>query len=318
MIQTLIQKIKHSMVSSRIFWPLAALLLVVFLGVGKSAESQSIEITREDKIESISEAENTSIRKEDGTLLATNEEAKQVSTAGKNIETDDASLPGLLRSWGTGIVNGVKRYTVKRGDTISGIAEKFDISASALRGANPNLRRSGTIRIGEALQIPVIERVNIEVSGEESVSIEETPTFTETLERKTNGEEVVVNPSLDPKKYFSLPVNGWNWGKAHGENGADLSSACGSPIRASADGKVIEESGNNLWNMGYGNYIVLEHPNGTHTKYARTLRNEVRIGDDVKKGTVIARVGNVNNADGKIGCHIQFEVYGAKNPFIKE
>jgi len=115
--------------------------------------------------------------------------------------------------------------------------------------------------------------------------------------------------------FFTLPAKGWNWGELHKENAIDIADQCGSPIYAAAEGLVIETIGNDLWNDGYGNYVVLEHPTGVKTRYAHTKENVVSVGNYVSQGEEIASIGNTGKSHGPSGCHLHFEVLGAKNPF---
>ena len=116
--------------------------------------------------------------------------------------------------------------------------------------------------------------------------------------------------------YFAIPTTGWNWGRLHNYNAVDIANACGTPIYAAAEGLVIKERSSG-WNEGYGKYIVIEHPNSTKTKYAHNQKNVVSIGDYVLKGDQIAVIGNTGFTHGPTGCHLHFEVRGAKNPFAK-
>jgi len=125
----------------------------------------------------------------------------------------------------------------------------------------------------------------------------------------------IFNSSAGASSYFTLPSSGLNWGKLHYDNAIDIADLCGRPIKAAAEGLVIEEFSNNRWNNGYGNYVLIEHPNGIKTRYAHTLKNSVQAGDYVSQGQLIALIGNTGNAKGATGCHLHFEVIGAKNPF---
>jgi lysostaphin len=116
--------------------------------------------------------------------------------------------------------------------------------------------------------------------------------------------------------FFAIPTTGWNWGKLHNNNAIDIANACGTPIYAAAEGLVVEEFSNG-WNDGYGKYIVIEHPNNTRTKYAHNQRNLVSVGDYVLKGDQIGVIGNTGLTHGPTGCHLHFEVKGARNPFSK-
>ena len=64
--------------------------------------------------------------------------------------------------------------------------------------------------------------------------------------------------------------------------------------------------------LGYGNYIVISHPNGTQTLYAHLSGLAVVAGTSVTRGEIIGYVGSTGRST---GSHLHFEVRGAKNPF---
>lgn len=131
-------------------------------------------------------------------------------------------------------------------------------------------------------------------------------------------------PNSDPKnktkntEYFTPPTIGWNWGKLHDYNAIDIANRCGTPIYASAEGFIVSENSNGDWNDGYGNSIIIEHPNNTQTLYAHLKKSIVSIGQHIKSKELIGYMGNTGNTDGPTGCHLHFEVHGAKNPLAKE
>ncbi len=97
----------------------------------------------------------------------------------------------------------------------------------------------------------------------------------------------------------------------HGYNGVDLGASVGAPVRAAAGGTVmLSRSGG--YNGGYGNYIVIKHPNGSQTLYAHLSSNAVAAGQVVTQGQTIGAVGNTGRSTGP---HLHFEVRGGKNPF---
>ncbi|MEK7076898.1 MAG: peptidoglycan DD-metalloendopeptidase family protein, partial [Patescibacteria group bacterium] len=231
--------------------------------------------------------------------------------------------------------NGIKTYKVQKGDTISGIAARFGISLDTLKWANPGIR--SFLNTGDALTIPPVDGVIYEVrSGDSFESITKRYRVDAALVVKYNpeyqklfdkpGAKVVLSYAKQvayaPEKnlpamarYFALPARGWNWGALHYNNAVDIADNCGSPIYASAEGLVTEVSDEGYWNDGYGNLVVVEHPNGTKTRYAHTEKSLVKIGDYVSQGEKIATIGNTGNTHGPTGCHLHFEVEGAQNPF---
>jgi len=83
--------------------------------------------------------------------------------------------------------------------------------------------------------------------------------------------------------------------------GVDIAAPRGTPIRAAADGMVIF-SGRQ---RGYGKTVVIEHADGTRTRYAHAERLFVKAGDQVSGQQEIAAVGSTGRATGP---HLHFEV----------
>ena len=84
--------------------------------------------------------------------------------------------------------------------------------------------------------------------------------------------------------------------------GLDLAAPTGTPVKASADGKVAY-SGDGM--RGYGKVVVIKHASELSTVYAHNSKLLVRMGERVKQGQMIARVGQTGLATGP---HLHFEV----------
>jgi murein DD-endopeptidase MepM/ murein hydrolase activator NlpD len=113
--------------------------------------------------------------------------------------------------------------------------------------------------------------------------------------------------------YFKLPTFGFNWGRIHGRNGVDIANSCGTPIYAAADGAVTVADPEG-WNGGFGKYIKISHPNGTETLYAHASKLLVFPGQNISRGDKIMLMGTTGRST---GCHLHFEVHGARNPLAK-
>ncbi|MEY4481310.1 MAG: Murein DD-endopeptidase MepM [Pseudomonadota bacterium] len=86
--------------------------------------------------------------------------------------------------------------------------------------------------------------------------------------------------------------------------GLDFAAPVGTPIIASANG-VISRAG---WDSQYGNVVEVNHAEGFKTRYAHASQLLVRTGQTVKKGDVIAKVGNTGRSSGP---HLHYEVIRA-------
>ena len=233
---------------------------------------------------------------------------------------------------------GIIAYSVQQGDTLKIIADYFNISIQTIVWANPSVAQSRLYR-GEKLVILPVSGVLYQVQQNDTwesiaalfnISLEQLRLANNDIKSSdltvgTNliipGGEPVGNYSLnltrsslpDLKGYFIMPTYGFNWGILHDHNAVDIANNCGTPVVASAEGLVIDTASSG-YNGGYGNYVLIEHPNGVETRYAHLESLSVSIGDYVKQGQQIGLMGKTGDAT---GCHVHFEVLGAKNPFAK-
>ncbi len=105
---------------------------------------------------------------------------------------------------------------------------------------------------------------------------------------------------------FSMPTSGtltspfgMRWGRMH--NGIDLAAPVGTPIYASDDGVVIASE----YKGSFGNLVIIDHQNGFTTYYAHNSKNLVSVGDKIKAGDLIAKMGSTGRST---GSHLHFEI----------
>lgn len=232
-------------------------------------------------------------------------------------------------------------YVVREGDKLTQIAEMFGVSVNTIIWANS--LSSDVIKVGQTLIILPVTGIRYEVKARDTIEsiakkwkgdINEIIDFNNltpgqllivgTIIIIPDGEAPLPTPTYSSGSvyrggggpsyagYYIRPIVGGRKSQGlHGYNGVDLANGCGMPILASASGDVIiaRTAG---WNSGYGNYIVITHPNGTQTLYAHASSIIVGVGWHVVKGQVIGYTGATGKAT---GCHVHFEIRGAKNPF---
>jgi len=233
-------------------------------------------------------------------------------------------------------------YTVKKGDSLSTIADMFGVSVNTIIWANDI--KNSIIKEGDSLIILPISGIKHKVkSGDtlKSITIKYKGDLEEVLQYNDMsinsplavGQEVIIpNGQIEPQSnkakslnskirgaigpsysgYYIRPIDGGRKSQGiHGYNAIDLAAPTGTLIFASAPGKIIV-SKNYGWNGGYGQYVVIEHPNKTQTVYGHMSKNITYQGQYVERGQVIGYVGSTGRSTGP---HVHFEIRGAKNPF---
>lgn len=237
-------------------------------------------------------------------------------------------------------------YVVREGDTLSQIAEMYDVSAKTILWAN-DISSPSKIRPGNTLVIlPITGVRHIVKSGDTIASIAKKYSGDvddilaynqlEKGAKLTAGDTVIVpdgtiaapapTKSVTPSRSsgatiatgggsagFTNPLPGAIKTQGiHGYNGVDLSGKpVGAPVLAAAAGQVIVSRASG-WNGGYGAYVVIKHPNGTQTLYGHLSSVAVSVGQTVAQGEKIGGMGNTGRSTGP---HLHFEVRGARNPF---
>jgi murein DD-endopeptidase MepM/ murein hydrolase activator NlpD len=119
-------------------------------------------------------------------------------------------------------------------------------------------------------------------------------------------ERLFATPSIVPthgrvSSSFSRSRNHPIHNRPMPHTGVDISAPRGTPILATARGRVTRAG----WRAGYGLSVELDHGHTYSTLYAHASEVLVKVGDEVERGDVIARVGNTGTATAP---HLHYEV----------
>jgi len=191
-------------------------------------------------------------------------------------------------------------HTIERGETLSELAARYDVSAQDLAEAN-DLEDPDRLLAGAELFVPGAEAVRRAPASVKP--------------RRSGKGRPGVRRSYGR---FQWPVAGGKlssrfgrrWGRNH--DGIDIAAPTGTPVRAAAAGVVIYSG----VQRGYGNLVLLRHDKRWVTVYAHNDANLVRRGDKVRQGEQIARVGSTGRSTGP---HLHFEIRDggrARNPLF--
>lgn len=210
-------------------------------------------------------------------------------------------------------ISGIQ-HTIVKGDTLASLASNYKSDAHDIASYN-GLADGAALTVGDSIIIPNGEATAVVSSGspsKKSVSGSHAAAIRSIAKGSTTEPYLGGSgPALDG--YFAWPVNGGVITQGlHGWNAVDIGAPKGTAIYAAAAGTVIVAKSNSAWNGGYGNYVVVSHPNGTQTLYAHMSKVLTSPGASVSQGETIGLVGMTGEATGP---HLHFEVRGAANPF---
>jgi murein DD-endopeptidase MepM/ murein hydrolase activator NlpD len=213
-------------------------------------------------------------------------------------------------------------HTVKTGQTLLGIAELYDVPSEQIM--QQNKLQGSFLMAGQELIVPggkPIIRKPAVVALASSASSKAPP-------KQGNGR---TPPALKPEEMVAMTLTPTS-GVLQKPCGAgcfttqyfnpyhyalDLQEKGGGPVYAAEAGTVIRADYG--WNGGFGNVIEVDHGNDLVTLYAHSKELYVKVGDQVKRGQLIAAMGNTGLVYGSTGIHVHFEVRVKgvkKNPLL--
>jgi len=189
-------------------------------------------------------------------------------------------------------------HTVRRHQTLWRICKTYGVDMADVARVN-GIRDVSKIRVGQKILIPGAEAVrHVDIYIEDLGSSASKPA------------------NVEPGKIkgrFVWPVRGavvrrFDRSRQKRHDGIDIAAPLGTPVKSADSGKVIY-SGNEI--KGYGNIVIIKHGPIFSSVYAHNAENLVREGDLVKKGQIIARVGQTGRAH---QTHLHFEVRNHSRP----
>lgn len=224
-------------------------------------------------------------------------------------------------------------YTVRAGDTISGITYRFGLSNISTLIAVNGISNVRSLRSGQKLKIPSYDGlVHTVLSGETlssvakkyNASVEDildvNDLSSETLQ--TGMALFIPGAKLDSDtlrramgELFAYPITA-SWrlssrfgprtdpikGTASNHTGIDMACPEGTPIYAAMSGTVAYTGFSSV----YGNYVIITHYDGYQTLYAHMSKIIAKKGTVVSQGTKIGLVGSTGYSTGP---HLHFSVY---------
>ncbi|MBN2873603.1 MAG: M23 family metallopeptidase [Spirochaetales bacterium] len=220
-------------------------------------------------------------------------------------------------------------YRVVKGDTISEIAQRYDVTTDAIVTFN-GITNARTLSIGRYLKIPNLNGILYEtkrgdtvesLAASYGVSAERILELNHLDDGSVPAGRQLFLPDARLSSWtlreisgdlFSWPVRGWitSWygwrndpfsGARSFHTGIDIGASRGTPVRAAMEG-VVAATG---YSSVSGNYVLLRHHSGYTSLYAHLDRIDVRSGRSVTQSTVLGALGSTGYSTGP---HLHFTV----------
>ena len=234
-------------------------------------------------------------------------------------------------------------HVVQPGETLIGIARRYQLSQAALARAN-NLDPYAKLKVGDRITIPGAAHRNVATRQAPAHVPQQVAARSQSPVRAVYPrpapapavEKVATVPAQNARMVtpapettesatktaepaggmpsFRWPVKGRiiaGFGQRPNgtqNDGINLAVPEGTPIKAAESG-VVAYAGNEL--KGYGNLVLIRHANGFVSAYANASELLVKRGDAVKRGQVIAHAGQTGNVTSP---QLHFEIRKGSTP----
>jgi len=221
-------------------------------------------------------------------------------------------------------------YRVRRGDSLFGIARKFNVSSDAIITAN-ELKNAYNLQIGIQLSIPSTSGIFYTVKKGDSL-FEISKRYGVAVNSIADINDLDSSVIRAGKRLF-IPggtLSAWERASAIGEvfkspvrgritsrmgfrvdpftkrrayhAGVDIANKLGSPVNASQFGRVLFAG----YRGNYGKTVIIVHPQGYRTLYAHLDKVMVKRGQTVQQGD---RIGSLGTTGRSTGPHLHFEIH---------
>jgi len=231
-----------------------------------------------------------------------------------------------------------QQYRVQRGDSVTTIAQKFDVSIGAIIASN-EIRNARRLQEGALLRVPNIDGIPYQIKNGDSLS-KISASFNVPLEvildvndiksdNIRSGETIFIPGArmndidlrLSLGELFMYPVQSRYITSHYGmrkdpisgaltfHTGIDFRANTGTTVMAALNGVVSAVNENWL----YGKYIIISHDNGYKTLYGHLSSYSVKQGDKVAVGKKIGETGNTGYSTGP---HLHFTIYDKNNKTV--
>jgi len=207
-------------------------------------------------------------------------------------------------------------YNVQPGDTLSGITQRYGVSASDVLNLPANaLQNADDIKAGATILLPGdIQPPPPPVPVVRPLVVPSSPPIVGSSSSGGGGSASATPAPTAVVAHFIWPVQGpitqgfgvpeLGVGAPHTGIDIGLYGRDGTPITAAAAGTVIFSGGDAC--CGYGYYVIVQHSGGFTSLYGHLSRRAVSVGDTVSQGQTVGYAGSTGFST---GTHLHFEMH---------
>ena len=212
-----------------------------------------------------------------------------------------AGIEGTLQRLQTSLDRVEQRQTA----TLNVLEERYDTSAKKIRGVLADLGLdNGKTQLQPGVGGPYVPVKLPSDAGAFERQLYRIQLAKLSVDRLTHvlGTVPVRKPivgEIDLSSSFGIRNDPFGRGPAM-HSGLDFRSSHGDPVRATATGTVITAG----WNGGYGKMVEIDHGNGLTTRYGHLSEIDVKVGQRVRIGQTIGKVGSTGRSTGP---HLHYE-----------
>jgi len=198
------------------------------------------------------------------------------------------------------------RVEQRQSATVSSLAENYDSKARRIRGVlaelGLDLGRGASVEGGVGGPFVPVALKQEPIGFERQLN--RIKSARAMVARLTNAISSIplrkpVDGDIEPASGFGVRTDPFTNSPAM-HTGLDLHGETGDPVRATADGKVTSAG----WSGGYGRVIDIDHGNGMSTRYGHLSAIDVRVGQSIRTGQIIGRIGSTGRSTGP---HLHYE-----------
>jgi murein DD-endopeptidase MepM/ murein hydrolase activator NlpD len=225
------------------------------------------------------------------------------------------SRTSVLAKGGGGIAGAIARLQAsldrveqRQNSTVNSLAENYDSKARRIRGVlaelGLDLGKATVADAGGAMGGPFLPAPMAKDALGFERQLHRVKTARAQIVRLTRAISSVpvrkpVDGDIEPASGFGVRMDPFTSSPAM-HTGLDLHGETGDPVRATADGKVTTAG----WSGGYGRVVDIDHGNGLSTRYGHLSSIDVRVGQSIRTGQIIGKIGSTGRSTGP---HLHYE-----------